>query len=54
VVTDGMDRLSDGAKIKMSGAKPNAPGATAPKASTPGTAAPGAKRSHASASGQAS
>jgi membrane fusion protein, multidrug efflux system len=54
VVTDGMDRLSDGAKIKIGGAKPTAPGAPAPKASTPGTPAPGAKRSHASASGQAS
>jgi membrane fusion protein, multidrug efflux system len=53
VVTDGMDRLSDGAKIKMAGAKANAPGASAPKAATPDAAAPGAKRSHASASGQA-
>jgi multidrug efflux system membrane fusion protein len=41
VVTDGMDRLSDGAKIKVSGAKPSAP---AP-------AAPGAKRTRAGASG---
>jgi membrane fusion protein, multidrug efflux system len=41
VVTDGMDRLSDGAKIKISGAKPSAPA----------TAAPGAKRSRTSPSG---
>src|ERR1700729_1412942 len=53
VVTDGMDRLSDGAKIKMDGAKGKAPGGAAPKAAPPDAAAPGAKRSHASASGQA-
>jgi multidrug efflux system membrane fusion protein len=54
VVTDGMDRLSDGAKIKIGGAKPTAPGASTPKASKPGTPAPASKRSQASASGQAS
>jgi membrane fusion protein, multidrug efflux system len=30
VVTDGMDRLSDGAKIKIGGAKPSAAGASTP------------------------
>jgi membrane fusion protein, multidrug efflux system len=40
VVTDGTDRLSDGAKIKVAGAKPAAGGAPAP----------GAKRSRAGAS----
>jgi membrane fusion protein, multidrug efflux system len=49
VVTDGMDRLSDGAKIKVGGAKPTAGGAPA-AAPAP---APGAKRSHAGASGSA-
>jgi membrane fusion protein, multidrug efflux system len=51
VVTDGMDRLSDGAKIKIAGAKPGAGGTAAPKAAAPGAAAPGAKRSRAGASG---
>ena len=51
VVTDGMDRLSDGAKIKVGGAKPAAAGgAAAPVAPTPDAAQPGAKRSHARAS----
>jgi membrane fusion protein, multidrug efflux system len=51
VVTDGMDRLSDGAKIKVGGAKPGAAGgAAAPVAPTPDAAQPGAKRSHARAS----
>jgi multidrug efflux system membrane fusion protein len=54
VVTDGMDRLSDGAKIKIGGAKPSAGGASAPKAKTPDAAAPGTKRSRSGASGQAS
>jgi membrane fusion protein, multidrug efflux system len=35
VVTDGMDRLSDGAKIKIAAAKPAAGGAVAPAASAP-------------------
>jgi len=51
VVTDGMDRLSDGAKIKAGGEKPTAAKATAPTAQAPGAAAPGAKRSHAAGSG---
>ena len=51
VVTDGMDRLSDGAKIKIGGAKPAAGGAAAPGAPAPGAATPGAKRSRAAASG---
>jgi membrane fusion protein, multidrug efflux system len=50
VVTDGMDRLSDGAKIKIGGAKPGAGGTSAPKAPAAG-ATPGAKRSRAGASG---
>jgi multidrug efflux system membrane fusion protein len=51
VVTDGMDRLSDGAKIKIGGAKPGAGGTSAPKAAAPSATAPGAKRSRAGASG---
>ena len=51
VVTDGMDRLSDGAKIKAGGEKPTAAKAAAPTAQAPGAAAPGAKRSHAAAPG---
>jgi membrane fusion protein, multidrug efflux system len=51
VVTDGMDRLSDGAKIKIGGTKPAAGGAAAPTAPAPGAATPGAKRSRAAASG---
>jgi multidrug efflux system membrane fusion protein len=52
VVTDGMDRLSDGAKIRVGGAKPAASGdSTPPKAPAPGAPAPGSKRSHAAASG---
>ena len=51
VVTDGMDRLSDGAKIKIGGAQPGAAGTSAPKAPAPGATAPGAKRSRAGASG---
>jgi multidrug efflux system membrane fusion protein len=47
VVTDGMDRLSEGAKIKIGGAKPGAPAGSAP----PNAPAPGAKRSRAGASG---
>jgi multidrug efflux system membrane fusion protein len=39
VVTDGMDRLSDGAKIKVAAAKP-APGAAAPGAKQRGTKGP--------------
>jgi multidrug efflux system membrane fusion protein len=35
VVTDGMDRLSDGAKIKIAAAKPAAGGAVAPAAPAP-------------------
>jgi membrane fusion protein, multidrug efflux system len=51
VVTDGMDRLSDGAKIKIGGAKPVAArSAAAPVAPAPGASQQGAKRSHASAS----
>jgi multidrug efflux system membrane fusion protein len=46
VVTDGMDRLSDGAKIKVAGAKPAAGGAAAP--------APGAKRSRTASGSPAS
>ena len=46
VVTDGMDRLSDGAKIKIAAAKP-APGATAPVAPAPGTQQRGTKGSRA-------
>jgi membrane fusion protein, multidrug efflux system len=44
VVTDGTDRLSDGAKIKVGGAKPAATKAAAP------APVPGAKRSRAGAS----
>jgi multidrug efflux system membrane fusion protein len=36
VVTDGMDRLSDGAKIKIAAAKPAPAGAVAPVAPAPG------------------
>lgn len=43
VVTDGMDRLSDGAKIKIGGAKPSAAGASTPN--------PPAKRARPAASG---
>jgi membrane fusion protein, multidrug efflux system len=51
VVTDGMDRLSDGAKIKVAGAKPAAAGSAAvPLAPAPSPPQRGAKRSHASAS----
>jgi membrane fusion protein, multidrug efflux system len=49
VVTDGMDRLSDGAKIKVAGAKPAA-GAVAPAAPTPGTKQRGTKGSRAGTS----
>ena len=50
VVTDGMDRLSDGAKIKVAAAKPPAAGsAVAPAAPAPSPPQRGAKRSHASA-----
>ncbi len=51
VVTDGMDRLSDGAKIKIGGAKPSAGGVSAPDAPAPGKTAPAAKRARAGASG---
>jgi multidrug efflux system membrane fusion protein len=43
VVTDGMDRLSNGAKIKIGGAKPSAAGASTPN--------PPAKRARPAASG---
>jgi membrane fusion protein, multidrug efflux system len=49
VVTDGMDRLSDGAKIKVAAAKPAAPaGAVAPVAPAPSPQQRGTKGSHAS------
>jgi membrane fusion protein, multidrug efflux system len=48
VVTDGMDRLSDGAKIKVAAAKPAA-GAAAPVAPAPGTKQRGTKGSRAGA-----
>jgi len=51
VVTDGMDRLSDGAKIKIGGAKPSTGAAPAPTAPAPEPAASGAKRSRAGTSG---
>jgi membrane fusion protein, multidrug efflux system len=47
VVTDGMDRLSDGAKIKVAGAKPGAAGAAAPVAPAPGAKQRGTKGSRA-------
>lgn len=48
VVTDGMDRLSDGAKIKIAAAKPAAPaGAAAPVAPAPGAKQRGTKGSRA-------
>jgi multidrug efflux system membrane fusion protein len=48
VVTDGMDRLSDGAKIKIAAAKPAAPaGAVAPVAPAPGPQQRGTKGSRA-------
>jgi membrane fusion protein, multidrug efflux system len=48
VVTDGMDRLSDGAKIKVAAAKPAAAaGAVAPAAPAPGTKQRGTKGSRA-------
>ena len=46
VVTDGMDRLSDGAKIKVAAPKPAA-GAVAPVAPAPGTKQRGTKGSRA-------
>jgi membrane fusion protein, multidrug efflux system len=46
VVTDGMDRLSDGAKVKIGGAKPATPAAAAPSAA-PGTQQRGSKGSRA-------
>jgi multidrug efflux system membrane fusion protein len=46
VVTDGMDRLSDGAKIKIAAPKPAA-GAVAPVAPAPGTKQRGTKGSRA-------
>src|ERR1700722_11878986 len=46
VVTDGMDRLSDGAKIKIAAAKPAA-GAVAPAAPAPGARQRGTKGSRA-------
>jgi multidrug efflux system membrane fusion protein len=50
VVTDGMDRLSDGAKIKIAAAKPAAAaGAAAPVAPPPGTKQRGTKGSRAGA-----
>jgi membrane fusion protein, multidrug efflux system len=51
VVTDGMDRLSDGATIKVAGAKPAAAGsAPASASSAPATPHKGGKRQHGSAS----
>jgi multidrug efflux system membrane fusion protein len=48
VVTDGMDRLSDGAKIKIAAAKPAAAaGTVAPIAPAPGAQQRDTKRSHA-------
>jgi multidrug efflux system membrane fusion protein len=47
VVTDGMDRLSDGAKIKIAAAKPAPAGSTAPVAPAPGTQQRGTKGSRA-------
>jgi membrane fusion protein, multidrug efflux system len=46
VVTDGMDRLSDGAKVKIAAAKAATPGAAAPNAA-PGTQQRGSKGSRA-------
>jgi multidrug efflux system membrane fusion protein len=51
VVTDGMDRLSDGAKIKVAAAKPAAAGAKAPPSGAQqrgGRSQPSASASHAS------
>jgi multidrug efflux system membrane fusion protein len=60
VVTDGTDRLSDGAKVKIGGAKP-APAADqgvgaaeGPASSTPGAQPKGGKRAHGSAPAAAS
>jgi multidrug efflux system membrane fusion protein len=60
VVTDGTDRLSDGAKVKIGGAKP-APAADqgvgaaeGPASPTPGAAPKGGKRAHGSAPAAAS
>lgn len=51
VVTDGMDRLSDGATIKVAQAKPAEAGsAPAPASSAPATAHQGGKRKHGGAS----
>jgi membrane fusion protein, multidrug efflux system len=47
VVTDGMDRLSDGAKIKIAAAKPAPAGSTAPVAPAPGAQQRGTKGSRA-------
>ncbi|WP_430389272.1 efflux RND transporter periplasmic adaptor subunit [Dyella sp. 20L07] len=50
VVTDGMDRLSDGAKIKIAGAKSAAGGVPASSSSAAGAQHAGGKRSHGAAS----
>ncbi len=51
VVTDGMDRLSDGAKIKVAGAKPATAGsAPAAASSAEGNPHQGGKRTHGNAS----
>jgi len=47
VVTDGMDRLSDGAKIKLAGAKPAAASSAPAAASSAGPAHQGGKHKHA-------
>jgi multidrug efflux system membrane fusion protein len=54
VVTDGMDRLSDGAKIRVAAPKP-APGAAAPGAAAPADAKPrGGKRASGAATASSS
>ena len=51
VATDGMDRLSDGAKIKLAGAKPASAGAApAAASSAQGSQHQGGKRTHGNAS----
>ncbi|OOG49555.1 efflux RND transporter periplasmic adaptor subunit [Rhodanobacter sp. C01] len=58
VVTDGMDRLSDGAKVKLAAAKSAKPAeagnAPAPASSAASTQQPGRKRAHGTASASAS
>ncbi|MEW9623745.1 efflux RND transporter periplasmic adaptor subunit [Rhodanobacter geophilus] len=54
VVTDGTDRLSDGAKIKLAGAQPAAAGSAPAAASAAGKQHSGWKKKHASADSSAS